>query len=308
MMIGTVLFVRSWRQTSIPEMRGSITSSSTRSGRTASNRSSASAPSVATSTRNPSRFSPTWSASTKRLLVLDQQHRGHRAHDDSSLGASRVGDGCGGCADGTSSLPPRRTDGHLARRDWSPRGGRSTVRGRCHRSRGCAPGRPDRSVRTRGRGRARGCRSPWSLDAELDPRRRSASARTWTVPPGSLYLTAFSTRLPRAETSCRRSPATRQMSLGGADADLDPVTFGEWADPLGGVVEDVGDDHRVARPARRRARSATARAGRRSCATSRSASSTTLRRRAGGRRRDPRRPRSSRRAPSTLRPVSSARG
>ena len=65
MMIGTWLRLRSCRQTSMPLMRGSITSSSTRSGLTMSKRSRASKPSIATSTWNPSRRSPIVSASTK---------------------------------------------------------------------------------------------------------------------------------------------------------------------------------------------------------------------------------------------------
>ena len=65
MMIGTWLRLRSWRHTSMPLSRGSITSSSTRSGWTMSKRSSASKPSVATSTLKPSRRSPIDRASTK---------------------------------------------------------------------------------------------------------------------------------------------------------------------------------------------------------------------------------------------------
>src|SRR3954468_10463403 len=65
MMIGTADRARSARHTSMPESLGSITSSSTMSGRTASNTSSASLPSRATWTRNPSRLSPTVRASTK---------------------------------------------------------------------------------------------------------------------------------------------------------------------------------------------------------------------------------------------------
>ena len=65
MMIGTDERRRSSRHTSMPDTLGSITSSSTRSGFTASKMSSASAPSRATWTRNPSRLSPTVRASTK---------------------------------------------------------------------------------------------------------------------------------------------------------------------------------------------------------------------------------------------------
>jgi hypothetical protein len=65
MMIGTWVRRRSCRHTSMPDTRGSITSSSTRSGLTMSNRFSASMPSRAISTRNPSRLSPTLSASMK---------------------------------------------------------------------------------------------------------------------------------------------------------------------------------------------------------------------------------------------------
>ena len=62
-MIGTVLFLRISRQTSVPETFGNITSSNTASGRTESKTASASAPSRATSTRKPSRFRPTCKAS-----------------------------------------------------------------------------------------------------------------------------------------------------------------------------------------------------------------------------------------------------
>ena len=79
MMIGTWLRLRSCRQTSMPLIRGSITSSRTRSGFTTSKRSSASKPSVATSTWNPSRRSPIVRASTKLGLVLDDQHRRRRS-------------------------------------------------------------------------------------------------------------------------------------------------------------------------------------------------------------------------------------
>src|SRR6476620_5346973 len=65
MMMGTWLRLRSWRHTSMPDTLGSITSSRTRSGLTASNRSSAWAPSRATCTRKPSRRSPTVRASMK---------------------------------------------------------------------------------------------------------------------------------------------------------------------------------------------------------------------------------------------------
>ena len=42
---------------------------------------------------------------------------------------------------------------------------------------------------------------------QLDPRALDRT-RTWTVEPESLYLTTFSTRLPNADTSWRRSPST----------------------------------------------------------------------------------------------------
>ena len=67
MMIGTWLRLRSWRHTSMPLIRGSITSSSTMSGATASNMSSACGPSDATSTRKPSRAKPMRKASTKLI-------------------------------------------------------------------------------------------------------------------------------------------------------------------------------------------------------------------------------------------------
>src|SRR5713101_8308006 len=63
MMIGARERVRSSRQTSMPESRGSITSRSTRSGCTASKSSIASTPSRATRTRKPSRLRPTTRAS-----------------------------------------------------------------------------------------------------------------------------------------------------------------------------------------------------------------------------------------------------
>ena len=63
MMIGTRDRERISRHTSMPEILGSITSSSTSAGCVASNRSSASAPSAAVSTRKPSRCSATASAS-----------------------------------------------------------------------------------------------------------------------------------------------------------------------------------------------------------------------------------------------------
>src|SRR4051812_15318835 len=65
MMMGTWLRFRSCRQTSMPDTFGSITSRSTRSGFTTSNRSRACAPSRATCTRNPSRRRPTVKASMK---------------------------------------------------------------------------------------------------------------------------------------------------------------------------------------------------------------------------------------------------
>src|SRR5687768_15292426 len=65
MMIGTCERRRSSRHTSMPETLGSMTSSSTMSGRVESNRARASAPSRAACTRKPSRFRPTVRASTK---------------------------------------------------------------------------------------------------------------------------------------------------------------------------------------------------------------------------------------------------
>ena len=76
MMIGTVERRRSSRHTSTPDTLGSITSSSTRSGWTASNTSRASAPSRAICTRNPSRFRPDGQGLDEGVLVLDDQDGG----------------------------------------------------------------------------------------------------------------------------------------------------------------------------------------------------------------------------------------
>src|SRR5690606_24917411 len=93
MMIGTWDRLRSSRHTSTPEMCGSITSSSTRSGCTASNTSSASAPSRATLTRNPSRLSPMVRASTKESSSSTTSTVGSGAL--MVLSACLVGDGHG---------------------------------------------------------------------------------------------------------------------------------------------------------------------------------------------------------------------
>ena len=89
MMIGTCDFARIWRHTSTPEIRGSMTSSSTSPGRTASNRSSASGPSTATSTRKPSRSSATRQRVAVRLLVVDDEDQrclGHQRRLSSCTG------------------------------------------------------------------------------------------------------------------------------------------------------------------------------------------------------------------------------
>src|SRR3954469_15537275 len=65
MMIGTVDVLRISRHTSMPDTRGSIRSSRMTSGWISAKRWSAEAPSIATSTRKPSRFKPTVSASMK---------------------------------------------------------------------------------------------------------------------------------------------------------------------------------------------------------------------------------------------------
>src|SRR3546814_7809381 len=66
---------RSSRHTSMPETFGSITSSSTTSGRTASNISSAASPSLATCTRKPSRDSPTVRRSEEHTSELQSLMR-----------------------------------------------------------------------------------------------------------------------------------------------------------------------------------------------------------------------------------------
>ena len=60
----------------MPETFGNITSSSTRSGWTASNRSSASAPSRATWTRKPSRVEADGERVDEGVLVLDDEDGG----------------------------------------------------------------------------------------------------------------------------------------------------------------------------------------------------------------------------------------
>ena len=75
MMIGTWLRLRSCRQTSMPLSRGSITSSSTRSGRTMSKRSSASNPSRGDLDREALAAQADRQRLDEARLVLDDEHR-----------------------------------------------------------------------------------------------------------------------------------------------------------------------------------------------------------------------------------------
>ena len=108
MMIGTWLFLRSCRHTSMPEILGSITSSRTRSGRTMSKRSRASYPSTATSTGNPSRRETDRQGLDEARLVLDDEdHRRARWSPTEADGPTRPGRAGTGERTGTVTLVAR---------------------------------------------------------------------------------------------------------------------------------------------------------------------------------------------------------
>ena len=74
----------------------------------------------------------------------------------------------------------------------------------------------------------------------------STRTRTCTADPDSLYFTAFSTRLPSADTSWRRSPLTADATRHFERGHVDPAQFGERADPLDRPVDDVGHVDEIA--------------------------------------------------------------
>ena len=79
------------------------------------------------------------------------------------------------------------------------------------------------------------------------PTRPSTRTRTCTLLPGSLYLTAFSTRLPSADTSWRRSPRTIDaVGAGRATWTAMPRCSAHVRDALHGAVDDVADVDGVA--------------------------------------------------------------
>ncbi len=225
MMIGTCERVRSSRHTSTPEMRGSITSSSTSAGRTASKRAIASAPSAATSTRNPSRSSAMRSASR-----YDCSSSTTRISGASGIRRSSCCADCSAADSGSSGNTNRnvepwpfdRLHGDVAAVGAARRGARSRARGRCHRCRGSGPGRPGRTARRSARGRGSGCRCRRRAPRPR-PSRRCSAVLTVTGPPCSEYFTALSMRLASALTTCRRSHETSAPVTPGCTCRLMPA-------------------------------------------------------------------------------------
>ena len=196
MMIGTRLRLRSSRHTSMPETRGSITSSSTRSGCTTSK--SVEGLGAVAGDLHPEALAleADGEGVDEAVLVLDDEDRGVGVHASSRL---QVGvDGAPGPAGsdererGALALAGRRP-GTRRRGCWR-RGGRWRGRGRCRRSRGCGPGRPGRSARRCARGRGSGCRRRGRARRSRRWRRPPRRA-TSTATPGSEYFVALSSRL-----------------------------------------------------------------------------------------------------------------
>ena len=267
MMIGTWLRLRSCRHTSMPDTWGSITSSRTRSGLTASNRSRAWAPSRATWTRKPSRRRPDGQGVDEGLLVLHDQHGGLLGHVTlpRAIVGGETGDRAGQrdaqrerralALDRTPPRPAAVVGGHVAHD--------GEARARCRRSRGCGPGRPGRSARRCGRGRAAGMPMPWSRTAMSTTCRRRRATSTSTAAPGSEYLTRVLDEVGRPPTRAgggRRGRSTRR----------DGSTTSTGMPRCGGQRRGTRRrprrrrrptvDH-LGRATGRRARSATARAG-----------------------------------------------
>ena len=256
MMIGTWLRLRSWRHTSMPDTFGSITSSSTRSGWTASNRSSAWAPSRATCTRKPSRRSPTVRASTKDssssttstvVSVTLTAASARSARSTCLLRPVTRAMRAGADRDAQRERRARRPPGTRptrCRRGWWPRGARWRGRGRCRRSRGCGPGRPGRSARRCGRGRAPGCRCRGRATT-MSTHVPSVRAETSTGEPGSEYFTPFSTQVGHrrhelAPITDDVEPARRLGTMSTRDLAL----LGQVPDPLDRLGRDQADaDH-----------------------------------------------------------------
>ena len=213
MMIGTCERVRSSRHTSTPEIRGSITSSSTSAGRTASKRAIASAPSAATSTRKPSR-----SSATRRASRYDCSSSTTRINGASGISgdllvrstAPRARSAFERQHEAGTSIPALRRDSTVT----SPPCACATWRTIDEPEPGAAgrrdsgPGRPGRSARRCARGRGSGCRSPASPRLTPPPRSPCSAVLTVTGLPGSEYFTALSRRLAIALTTWRRSHAT----------------------------------------------------------------------------------------------------
>ena len=242
MMIGTCERVRISRHTSTPRSAAASRRGARGCGRPASNRSIASAPSAAASTRNPSRSSATRKRVAVRLLVVDdedQRRIGHQANSRFVDPVDDVDTGASGTPSGTSSPALRSTRRSPRRRAPARRGGRWRDRDRCRPCRDCGPGRPGRSARRSARGRRAGSRCRGRAP-RTPRRRRRGTTDISTVLPRSEYFTALSSRLVSALTTCRRSHAQRGVAARVVDAQPDPRRRGRRLDPLDRLV----DEHR----------------------------------------------------------------
>ena len=252
MMIGTCERVRISRHTSTPEMRGSITSSSTSCGLRGVeplDRLGAVGGHLDTEAfaleRDPQRVA------VRLLVVDDEDERATRPSGDllpSDACLRRSSSAIGMASRNVEPSPLDRLDGDVAAVRLRRRGARWRARARCRRSCGSAPGRPGRSARRSARGRRGGIPMPWSRHCDRERDRRSTAVSTSTVLPGSEYFTALSSRFVIALTTWRRSHATIASPSPVADLQADSARGCRRPDPIDRLVEQHLDRDRL--PAR----------------------------------------------------------
>ena len=247
-------------------------------------------PSVATSTRKPSRLSPIWSASTKlssssttntvgwltRLLGHDCSCGRHARHPPPRRTCCSVATRRRAGRRSTKVLPSPSVDVTTT----SPRVVRRHVahdrraRARCRRWCGCAPDRPGRTARRSGRGRAAGCRHPDRTPMISTHSPCSRGARPAPTSPGRCTSRRSRPGCRPPRPAARRSPDHDQTGRTAGRRGHRPArasrsrcsaALGELGDTVERPADDVGHLHRLADRARLPPRSATAPSGRRSC-------------------------------------------